>query len=268
MDHELIRRIEERIGKFTDGWATDIIHTPEAEIYINSELPHDRFLNYACGVTSPANIPAFVRQVEDVFCRYGATPSFVIAPYTSEKLKNYLLENNYRLSAKNAWMFFDPASKLPKPKADSLELRRIENQAEFENFAQVMVEVFSKGEPDDPYQGFSPQWGKILLKQFQERNPDYLLETYLAYLSGELAGGAQLLYADGVAFLDWLSVLPRFRRRGVGSALQQIRANEAERLGAEHICLITEAGSRNERIFTKSGFKTEFVSFDLTKDGE
>jgi GNAT superfamily N-acetyltransferase len=265
MNLEVVRRVEKIVTEFGESWATDIIRLPEVTAYLNSEISGETFLNYTTGITSPKNIPVFVNKIEAIFKKFSALPNFSIAPYTTKHLKDYLLNRGYKQDSNNAWMFFDPKKEVPEYGKYCLTIKQVENERGFEEFAKVMVEVFSKGEPDDPYQGLSPRWGEVLLKQYKDNSKRFLLETYLVYVSNELAGGAQLLYGDGVGYLDWLSVLPKFRKQGVGKTLQAIRVNRAKELGAKLICLITESGSRNEKIFTKFGFKTEFTAQDLVK---
>lgn len=265
MELSEIRKFEEIAGKFSEEFVTDSVGLPEAKFLFNRNVPEEPFLNYATDITTPKDIPQFVRQAEKIFAEHKAKPNFALSPYTTPNLKSYLIDHGYEENANTAWMFFDPANEVPE-KPDEVEIRLVENEQQFREFAKVMVEVFSKGEPDDPYHGFSPKWGEVLLKQYNHHNDSYQLETYLAYINGELAGGAQLLFDNETGYLDWLSVLPKFRRLGVGKALQATRVNRAKKLGVENIFLLTEVGSRNEKIFTKFGFKTEFATQDLIKN--
>jgi len=265
MDLDLIRKIEDEVIKMGEDWATEIIRLPEVIIYLNATAPEEHFLNYTFGITDPQNIPEFVSKVEGIFEERKAKPNFSIAPYTSAGLKDYLLNNGYEQESNNAWMFFDRKKEVPEFGSLEFEIKKVKNEEEFKEFARVMVEVFSKGEEDDPYQGFSTKWGEVLLDQYRDKGKDYLLETFLVYMDNQVVGGAQLLYKGEIGYLDWLSVLPKFRKLGIGKALQGTRVKRAKELGAKYICLITEVGSRNERIFTKFGFRTEFNSLDLIK---
>src|SRR2546429_7531093 len=144
MDLELIRKIEDATTKFFESLATDIIRLPEATIFLNKDLPDEPFLNYSVDITSPKNIPAFVSEIEAVFEKHGAKPSFSIAHYTSKELAEYLVGHGYEQDANNAWMFFDPNNEVPEFQNKDLTIKQVSNEDDFRKFADVFVEVFSK----------------------------------------------------------------------------------------------------------------------------
>lgn len=265
MDLEFVQRIENSTAKFFDSLATDIIKLPEATIILNKDLPCEPFLNYAADLNNPKNIPQLVKEVEESFEKHGAKPLFSISPYTARELGEYLRGQGYVQEANNGWMFFDPKREVPKYDKEDLEVKLVQNAEEFGEYADVFVEVFSKGEPDDPYKGLSPKWGDLLRERYRKGPDGFSLETYAVSLDDRVVGGAELYWDGEIAYMDGLAVLPKFRKLGVGKALQGTRVKRAKELGAKYICLITEVGSRNEEIFTRFGFKTEFTSQDLIK---
>jgi GNAT superfamily N-acetyltransferase len=77
---------------------------------------------------------------------------------------------------------------------------------------------------------------------------------YLARRGGEIAGGASLRMADGVAQLCGAATLPAHRRRGVQSALLDARLAAAARAGCELAVVTTLPGSKSQHNVMRRGF--------------
>jgi GNAT superfamily N-acetyltransferase len=79
-------------------------------------------------------------------------------------------------------------------------------------------------------------------------------QGYVARLDGEVVGGAALRLDDGVAVFAGAATLPRFRRRGVQTALLRARLDDAARAGAELAVIVTQPGSKSQQNATRAGF--------------
>jgi ribosomal protein S18 acetylase RimI-like enzyme len=78
---------------------------------------------------------------------------------------------------------------------------------------------------------------------------------YLARLDGEVAGGASARYVDGVAQLCGAATLPRYRRRGVQSALLAARLAAAAAAGCDVAVVTTQPGSKSQENVQRLGFE-------------
>jgi hypothetical protein len=85
----------------------------------------------------------------------------------------------------------------------------------------------------------------------------------LAFLEGQVAGTAELMVEDGVAWLSADATLPRFRGRGVQQVLQAHRLV----LGAGSGCdlAVSEAapGSGSQRNMERLGFRVVYTRVDM-----
>lgn len=257
MDPIFVRKVELANVNLNRDFATEVVGRPGYSIYLNSEIPEDPYLNFTTFIKT--NDPkSLIEEVEAEFRSRRISPSFYISPTTEARgLEEKLVERGYQLHAHDAWMFFDPKKTLPLAQTEAA-IKKVETDKEFGQFVKIFIEVYSKGQPDDPYQGLSPLYGKFLWKRFRRDEPESRGEYFLAILNGRPVGIASLLYNSEVAGFYSLAVLPPYRRLGIGRALQVARVKRALELGLRLIYLVTEVGSRNEKIFPKSGFQTEF----------
>jgi GNAT superfamily N-acetyltransferase len=86
---------------------------------------------------------------------------------------------------------------------------------------------------------------------------------YLAFVEGEIAGGAAVSADHGVCGLFGASTLPAFRRRGVQSALLANRLAWAREKGCDLAVSITQPGSISHRNIERSGFRVAYTRTKL-----
>jgi ribosomal protein S18 acetylase RimI-like enzyme len=88
---------------------------------------------------------------------------------------------------------------------------------------------------------------------------------YVARVGGEPAGGASLRLFDGVAQLCGAATLPSFRRRGVQTAMLQVRLRDARRAGCDLAVLTTQPGSKSQQNVQRRGFVLLYTRAILVK---
>jgi len=88
---------------------------------------------------------------------------------------------------------------------------------------------------------------------------------YLARRNGEIAGGAGMRVADGVAQLCGAGTLPAHRRRGVQTALLQHRLADGARVGCDIAVVTTQPGSVSQQNVQRQGFELLYTRAILTK---
>jgi GNAT superfamily N-acetyltransferase len=138
----------------------------------------------------------------------------------------------------------------PAPEGISVQIAA---PAEFPAFADVMVESFAHpdiggvgGDAIPPSEEIR-KWVLLTLKL-----PGF--RAYLARIDGEIAGGASLRIDDRVAQFSGAGTLPRFRRRGVQTALLRTRLAEAAREGCDIAVVVTQPASKSQENVQREGF--------------
>lgn len=84
-------------------------------------------------------------------------------------------------------------------------------------------------------------------------------ECYLARIEGRVAGGATLAARGRIAGLFGASTLPEFRKRGVQTALLQVRLKRALEIGCELAVSLAQPGSPSHRNMTRQGFQNLYT---------
>jgi GNAT superfamily N-acetyltransferase len=84
-------------------------------------------------------------------------------------------------------------------------------------------------------------------------------ECYLARIDGRVAGGATLAIRGRIAGLFGASTLPDYRKRGVQTALLNLRLHRAAEAGCELAMSLAQPGSISQRNITRLGFQTLYT---------
>ena len=90
---------------------------------------------------------------------------------------------------------------------------------------------------------------------------------YLALLDGEVAGAGSMRLFEGIAQLCGSATLPRFRRRGLQTALLRARLADAAKAGCDVAVVTTEPGSKSQQNAQRAGFTLLYSRAVLIKPG-
>lgn len=137
--------------------------------------------------------------------------------------------------------------------------------SESQVFADVLVEAFAN--PD------TGGVGGDVIPPMEEIRRWVLLNASLpgfygmiARIDGEPAGAASLRFDDRIAQFSGAGTLPRFRRRGVQTALLRARLAEAKRHGCEIGAVVTQPASKSQQNVQREGFSLLCSRQLLVKD--
>jgi GNAT superfamily N-acetyltransferase len=83
--------------------------------------------------------------------------------------------------------------------------------------------------------------------------------SYLAMVGDEPAGGGTVIVHDGVAELCSASTLPRFRSRGVHTALIHARLDAAREASCDVAMVVTSPGAPSQRSLERFGFRLAYT---------
>jgi len=91
-------------------------------------------------------------------------------------------------------------------------------------------------------------------------------ECYLALVDGQIAGGATLAVRGRVAGFFGASTLTRFRRRGVQTALLDVRLRRAAEANCELAVSLAQPASASERNILRSGFRVLYTRMKFERE--
>ncbi|WP_372664925.1 GNAT family N-acetyltransferase [Amycolatopsis kentuckyensis] len=91
------------------------------------------------------------------------------------------------------------------------------------------------------------------------------VRRYVAEREGEFAGGASFRVTDGIAQFTGAATVPRFRRRGVQTALLRARLAAAAEAGCDVAVVTTQPGSKSQQNVQRQGFDLLYARAILVK---
>jgi hypothetical protein len=168
-------------------------------------------------------------SVAEILSRYsdvGLSRYFVhLDPSAEPSELSRWLESAGLTPYRRAWAkFVRDAEPPPQHPESDLEVRLIGSE-HAEQFARIAAQGF----------GLSRSWHPVLAGLVDR--PGW--RVYLSFDDGEPAGCAAMRLLDGVAWLDWASTSPEFRRRGSQGVLLSRRIADAVDLGVRMIATAT-----------------------------
>jgi ribosomal protein S18 acetylase RimI-like enzyme len=122
---------------------------------------------------------------------------------------------------------------------------------EFGPWLDVVVEASLH--PDTQGVAWLEEFPRDILEN-AERDAAGLVQRYLARLDGAPAGGGSMHIVDGIAQLTGAGTAPRFRRRGIQSALLATRLADATAAGCDIAVITVQPGSKSQQNAQRGGF--------------
>ena len=136
---------------------------------------------------------------------------------------------------------------------------------EFDVWLEAVIEGFAN--PDDQGVASPDDFPRdILAKVMRDFAAIEGFAHYLARRGGEVAGGASLRVAEGVAQLAGAATLPAHRRRGVQSSLLAARLADALAAGCDVAVVTTQPGSKSQQNVQRQGFQLLYTRAVLVKE--
>lgn len=135
----------------------------------------------------------------------------------------------------------------PAAGAASVEVRKLETLAEYEQRIEVAVEAFGWAD------GYRESANRLLREHWSELDHDRN-ETYGAFAGDRMVAFGISTYTEHAMVLDGGATLPEARGAGAYRALVRARWDEAVRRGTP--VLVTHAGPMSHPILERLGFQT------------
>jgi GNAT superfamily N-acetyltransferase len=220
-----------------------------------------------CGPASPIGravglgieqaVPASdLERLEEFYFSRGGNPQVDVCPLTDLEFMSMLRERGYAITELNNVLArpLPEDENFPAP-APGISLRPARAE-ERDLWAEVVDRGFRH---DAPGQSLA----EMLAPLFEVPGA----YPYLAYVDGEVAGGAggMIIPERGVLALAGTSTLPRFRKRGVQTALLHARMKLAAEAGCEFAVIVTQGGSASQRNAERLGFAVAYSKATVQK---
>jgi ribosomal protein S18 acetylase RimI-like enzyme len=132
-------------------------------------------------------------------------------------------------------------------------------------FMKVMIDGFQSpdtGVVSAPGELFPRE---VLERVFEDMAAARGFTRYVALIDGEVAAGGSMRLFEGVAQLCGATTLPRFRRRGLQTAMLHARLREAAAAGCDVAVVTTEPGSKSQQNVQRAGFALLYTRAVLIK---
>lgn len=247
---ELWKKLEANENAFFNLHRSERVDWDEA-VLLASPYPEVAIWNFAGAIqTTESEIEELIAKVEKFFAKQNMHSAFKINPLTQpESLQANLEERSYKLITEATTMLF----------GGSLRLFVISNKTQIERVNLDNIEAFTTTQLDGF--GSGREWFAWFLET-NTRNVDRNDHAfYLAKHENEPAGVLLTITTpEDVCGIYAVATLPKFRGKGIASALIGHVISDAERAGIEQITLSTATGGPAEGYFKKLGFASAYVS--------
>jgi ribosomal protein S18 acetylase RimI-like enzyme len=190
--------------------------------------------------------------IERAYAVHGSAVQVELSTYADAALTNVLARRGYELSGYEHVL--SSTLDATRPTDSDVDVRRAYPD-ELDAWVDVMVNGFSEPDGSAPTASHDDFERTTLERVFREFAGGDVLERWLAFRGGEIAGAASMRLQDGIAQLFGAATLPRQRRHGVQSALLSARLRSARERGCDLAVITTQPGSKSQQNAERAGFR-------------
>jgi len=188
---------------------------------------------------------AWAARVDDFFTGFGKSACVYTRVDTDDAVTAQLLERGFiELSTTPEMVCDQPIESRPAP--NGVTVRFATSPADISAYARIAAEAFAH-----------LMLPKAITLEAIDHPDQYLADdcvVSLAEIDGVAVAGAQLvLFADGRAYVAWVSCADAARGRGLGDTVTRTITNEAFARGADLVTL--EASSFGEHTYARMGYR-------------
>jgi GNAT superfamily N-acetyltransferase len=197
-----------------------------------------------------------LERLEDFFFSRGANTTLELCPFIDRALAEMLAKRPYRLEEfSNVLVREIEPGQADAPTAPGVTVRPAEPEE-----AQLYTRIVTAGFAEQVTVSESLL---AILEGFFHRARG---RCFFAYVDGEIAGGAAVAAHDGIGEFYGASTLPRFRGRGVQTALLRERMVWARKQGCELATTSTGPGTISQRNFERAGFRIVYSRTKMIRE--
>lgn len=216
--------------------------------------PLDKIVGLGFGGAPDA---AALAAIEARYHERGLPAVAEVSSHADPAVLALLADRGYRLTAHE-----DVLGRTTAPCAargvDGVEVRPVRTGAEREAWFAAVLDGFANADTQGvPSQDTFPR--DVVAASMRDMGAIAGQTHFGAWIEGELAGGGSLRVSEGVAHLCGAATLPRYRRRGVQTALVAARLAAAAAAGCEIAVTVTQPGSKSQQNMSRQGFALCYV---------
>jgi hypothetical protein len=229
-------------------------------VYAGPESPANKLIGAGFDGSVEA---ASLAQVEAEFARRNARLQAEVSTLADPSFHACLCARGYLSSGFENVLGF-PLTPNLSPTLTGVSVKSI-TPGESELLADVLVDAFSH--PDTGGVGGDAIPPSDLIRRLTIISmglPGF--KGYLARVNGEVAGAASLRFDEGIAQFSGAGTLPRFRRRGVQTALLRARLADAGRDGCDLGVVVTQPASKSQQNVQREDFALLYTRQLLVKN--
>jgi GNAT superfamily N-acetyltransferase len=199
--------------------------------------------------------------IEAFYAAHGSPAQIELCPLAAADVAPRLSARGFMLQGFENELARPLAVNGAAPAIDSvLRVGRASSPEQDDLWIDIVSEGFAAAEISGPVTPESIDRMKVVMRQFNHP----AIARYLVWAHGEPAGGGATYVRDGVLGVFGTATLPRYRRRGVQTALvSHVLAEETSR--ADLAIATTEPGSTSQRTFERLGFSLIYTRAILVK---
>lgn len=232
-----------------------------AAVYVEAGAPFNKVVALGFEGVPPAHV---LERLEQDFAERQAPLQFEVATLADPAVARALTSRGYMLVG------FENVLGLPLDPSSRFEaVPGVEVASARDDESSTWLDAVATGflHPDqaDGPSGQPVPPRDVLERIFEDTLAARGFERSLARRGGNVAGGASLRIADGIAQLSGAATLPDHRRQGVQTALLRYRLAEAARRGCDLAVVTTEPGSKSQQNAQASGFVLLYARAILVK---
>ncbi|HEY7487362.1 MAG TPA: GNAT family N-acetyltransferase [Streptosporangiaceae bacterium] len=202
-------------------------------------------------------------EIERAHAERGLPVQVELAHLVDPAVLAALIDRGYRLTSyENVSGRALPGRPWPPPPAN-IEVS-VSGPEEFDAWLDVVIDAVAHADTEGlpAHEEFPAQVIAGAMTDFARAG----VRRYAALLEGNLAGGASLRLADGIAQFGGAATAPPYRRRGVQSALLATRLADAATAGCDIAVVTTQPASKSQQNVQRWGFDLLYTRAILVKD--
>jgi GNAT superfamily N-acetyltransferase len=197
-----------------------------------------------------------LEEMERVFLGRGVPAKVNVCPLADATLLEGLAARGYRATGFEDVLFRTLDGSETFPEAPAGLLLEWVGRGEIGVCGEVLARGFAA--PEEP----TPDMREIFALSARVEG----MAGWLARVDGEPAGASALVIRDGLAMLSGAATLPRYRNRGIQTALAHARLAHASKSGCGLAAIGALPGSTSHRNAERLGFRVAYTKLVLHRD--
>jgi Acetyltransferase (GNAT) family len=205
---------------------------------------------------------AALDEIEKAFAGRGAAAQAEVASLADPSLVDLLTERGYRLAG-----FENVLGRELTTGSQPVEVPGIDVRRSGPDELDAWVELVTDAEMHPDTQGIPMEEFPRDVLERAERDSAAIqgIRRYVALRDDQLAGGASLRIAEGIAQLTGAATVPAHRRNGVQTAMLAVRLADAAAEGCDVAVITTQPGSKSQQNAQRRGFDLLYTRAVLLK---